>query len=502
MRRRYLDITFLFSLCCSLVINSGMVGLVLLHTEATGAVHLSRLRTGRSSAPSAMASSASPTAEIVQPPQPQDQTVPPPPMKTLEFDPRDAFGEHNSPGEAINSVPGDLAMQAPKGSQVQAFLGRTPGEVGVTGNAANTIKSEQIASATGGAPLIGANPPTQAPRIIPHLPQPQQPPQSAKPQQPTPPAQPPARPPAQPPVQSPKQTPPSPATPPVALLPKPPQNIPRPQQPPKSQPPTAAPPTQSPPTQSPPVPAPAIPPVATADKPSAKPPQPGAQTDKTGGKDKSTNNSPAPDDLGQLPPPAQVAERILPPPSPQPAPPPQNPPQPTTPTLRPPQQPSPPTADSPPLSPPPDQNPAVASATSATPQAMQVAGRPGLKGLDPTPSPDITDKESDPFSDENSFAFRDGKVTARNGRWVKTVRPRFTQASVTDAFKIGAVAVTFLATVDEQGNVVRVVRYHTSGSDNIDLPCEEALNQWKIEPSKNKSGQYIKDVVAVTFGFE
>jgi outer membrane biosynthesis protein TonB len=60
-------------------------------------------------------------------------------------------------------------------------------------------------------------------------------------------------------------------------------------------------------------------------------------------------------------------------------------------------------------------------------------------------------------------------------------------------------AVTFLATVDEQGNVIHVDLYHTSGSDNIDLPCEEALNQWKIEPSKDRNGRPVRDVVSITF---
>jgi len=138
---------------------------------------------------------------------------------------------------------------------------------------------------------------------------------------------------------------------------------------------------------------------------------------------------------------------------------------------------------------------------NAPPGAPGPPGPPGPPDASDQSVP-ASDKESDPFSDTNTFHFVNGKVSARNGRWVKTVKPHITEAGWTDAVKLADPSVTFLATVDEQGNVTSVVRYRSSGSDNIDLPCEEALNQWKIEPAKDKDGKPIKDVVAVTFGME
>jgi hypothetical protein len=156
-----------------------------------------------------------------------------------------------------------------------------------------------------------------------------------------------------------------------------------------------------------------------------------------------------------------------------------------------------------------------ASANPPSPElAVQVAqnspGRPGQPGAPGPAGPDKStsdpappsDKESDPFSETKSFKFVNGKVLARNGRWVKTVKPHFDQAAMIDAALMSNASVTFLATVDEQGNVIHVVRYRSSGSDNIDLPCEQALNQWRIEPSKDRNGRPVKDVVSVTFGLE
>lgn len=134
-------------------------------------------------------------------------------------------------------------------------------------------------------------------------------------------------------------------------------------------------------------------------------------------------------------------------------------------------------------------------------------GRPGAPGRPGPPGPanstpdtaPPSDRDSDPFSDANSFRFVNGRVLARNGRQVRTVKPHLTDAGMVDAETLPNPAVTFLATIDTQGNVVRVVRYRTSGSDNIDLPCEEALNQWWIEPSKDRNGRPVPDVVSITF---
>ena len=44
--------------------------------------------------------------------------------------------------------------------------------------------------------------------------------------------------------------------------------------------------------------------------------------------------------------------------------------------------------------------------------------------------------------------------------------------------------------IDADGNVVEARTIHSSGSDNVDLPCERAAYTWWFEPSKDpKTGR-------------
>jgi hypothetical protein len=389
MRRRYFDITFFFSLGCSLLINTGMVSVVVYHTQPPTILSLERWRRSSSSNPPRPKTQPAAPQVTQNFPLPQDNPVLPPPPKAVVLDNRQTFGETGGVGSALNSSPGQEPMQAAKGSQVQAFLGRTPpmggggaGGEGGTGGAA------------GGGAMIGANGPTAA---------------------------------ATPNVKVPT----------IHVKPQP----------------------QPPPAK------------AVAQTPQVKPPS--QQTSKFDGKGTGTVEPVKPELFGvktPLPPAAPAPSAAPPPP--------------------------------PPAGAQADATPANASAVS--PGAPGRPGKPGPPGgAGPTAAvAPPSDKESDPFSDSNSFKFVNGRVVARNGRWVKTVKPQLTDAGWIDASLMADPAVTFLATVDEQGNVVHVMMYRSSGSDNIDLPCEEALNQWKIEPSKDANGQPVRDVVAVTFGLE
>jgi hypothetical protein len=319
------DITFAFSLFCSLLINSGMVGVVVLRAQPPKVVDLASLRT-----------------RLLR--EPATEPAEPPPDK-FEFDNREAFGEHQGTGEALNSSPGDQPLHAIKGPQIQAFLGRNP----------------PAARGGGGSPtLIGAASPAQA--AAPHV---------------TPPA----------PHVKPVQRPPDVAS-------------------------------------------------ATGNQPQAPPPSP------------QVNASPLTNASPQSPP-------------------------------------------SPPATP-------AVNAAAAQHQGKPLPPGPPASAADAAPP---SDKDSDPFSDSNSFQYVNGRVSARNGRQVKTVRPHLLQVGEYDASIIRNPSVTFLATVDEQGNVIHVELFRTSGSDNIDQPCEEALQQWWIEPSKDKNGRPVKDIVSITFSF-
>jgi len=366
MRLGHRDITFLFSLCCSLLINTGMIGVMVLRAQPPSALDFSNWR-------------AQPKPVKAD----EDEAfVPPPPEQPkpkIEFDPRDAFGETNAKGEALNSSPGEQPLQSIHGPQNQAFLGRNP---------------PAAQGGAGGQTLIGQAGPQQAmtPRVKPIPPTPQ-PKQSVAQQKQSPPQQ------SQNQPQQAKTSPPS---------------------PPKT--------AQADVSQA-----------IDPNQPKSTPPAPPA--------------TPA------------VAQASAPPPQQASAAPPQQ-----------------------------------ASDAKPAQTAQAAPGAPGPRNPPAEPAP-ISDKDSDPFSDANSIKFVNGKVEARNGRLVKTVKPALGTAGWQDASFIGNPSVTFLAAIDETGNVIHVDLYRSSGSNNIDTPCREALNQWWIEPSKDKSGRPVKDVLSITFSF-
>jgi hypothetical protein len=468
MRNRYWDITFLFSLICSLLINSGMVGLVVLHTQPPTAAELNDWRTRAALAKPAGVKPPT-VAEMIPPPAiqpPVEASKPPPAPPKLQFDERDDFGENGGIGEALNSTPGDQPMEAANGPQVQAYLGRTSALTAGGGGGSSGASGATMIGAV--SPAAAATPIVKAPQVPVKVPPPPQRTQTA----------------VKPPPDKPQPTDVKPAPPvehpqPTQAAANPPLPKPQPTQ-------TAAKPQTVPPQQ----------PTEANAKPTNEKPQP--KTDKPAGKEVVAGDTTPIDEMGTQPlrpPPSAPPASPPPPPPPPPASPPPPPPAVTimndAPTTRPVVQPM-------------QLASAVAPSQPNRPNQPSQPGRPGPPGP-PNASPEhapASDKDSDPFSDSNSFHFVNGKVSARNGRWVKTVKPQLSQAGWIDASLMANPSVVFLATVDEQGNVINVARYHSSGSDNIDLPCEQALNEWKIEPSKDKDGKPVKDVVAVSFGFQ
>src|SRR5580692_6194484 len=112
MRRRYFDITFFFSLACSLLINTGMVEVVVYHTRPPKVVNLNTWRARRQS------HQPTPTTapDVVQNfPLPQDNPVLPPPPKQVQLDNREVFGESGGIGDSLNSSPGEQPIQARQG---------------------------------------------------------------------------------------------------------------------------------------------------------------------------------------------------------------------------------------------------------------------------------------------------------------------------------------------------------------------------------------------------
>jgi TonB family protein len=111
--------------------------------------------------------------------------------------------------------------------------------------------------------------------------------------------------------------------------------------------------------------------------------------------------------------------------------------------------------------------------------------------------------DSDPFDNSINVVVRPGRVDAATGRKVRTVRPDLTIAAETDLMTAGGGRVQLAVRIDPSGNVADVRVLASSGyPDDIDLPCVQAMHQWWIEPSKDKSGHPVSDVIVITITFQ
>jgi TonB family protein len=125
--------------------------------------------------------------------------------------------------------------------------------------------------------------------------------------------------------------------------------------------------------------------------------------------------------------------------------------------------------------------PASVSHRAGSPEA----GTSSASGSDPAPA---TDSEMDPFAVVGTAEFRPGRVTARFGRKVKTVRPRLGLAAQRDLYSLPSPSVILRVRADEAGQVREVKIVKSSGSTEVDLRCYEAIYEWWFEPPKDKLG--------------
>jgi TonB family protein len=112
-----------------------------------------------------------------------------------------------------------------------------------------------------------------------------------------------------------------------------------------------------------------------------------------------------------------------------------------------------------------------------------------------------SDSDSDPFSKAFAVNFQAGRVDARTGRKIKTVRPDLSLAAMYDLAGGANPSVTVKARIDETGAVTDVSILTSSGVNEIDLPCLRAVQQWWIDPARDAQGKPIKDVVVIRINF-
>jgi len=99
--------------------------------------------------------------------------------------------------------------------------------------------------------------------------------------------------------------------------------------------------------------------------------------------------------------------------------------------------------------------------------------------------------------------FLAGKIEARSGRKMRTRQlPKLGLAANADLQTMDRPFVVMLIKIDTTGNVTDVKIERSSGSDNIDLPCQRAAYTWWFEPLKDpRTGQIHPEDIEFTIYF-
>ena len=99
--------------------------------------------------------------------------------------------------------------------------------------------------------------------------------------------------------------------------------------------------------------------------------------------------------------------------------------------------------------------------------------------------------------------FVNGKVETRSGRQMKTRRlPDIELAGWADLATMDHPVVVLRLKVDETGNVIDAHTIHSSGSPNVDLPCERAAATWWFDPFLDpQTGKPHKQTIEFAIAF-
>jgi TonB family protein len=150
-------------------------------------------------------------------------------------------------------------------------------------------------------------------------------------------------------------------------------------------------------------------------------------------------------------------------------------------------------ADSATPAPPPQPTSPPTAAPAASPAENASNNASNLPAADPAP---LAESETDPFSVSGAVRFRAGKSDVQLGRKHKVVRPRFDIGAQSDMLKLRTPLVVALKIeLDATGKVTHVDFARSSGSEAIDQAIMIAVYQWWIEPTKDKSGRPVKDLI-------
>ena len=86
------------------------------------------------------------------------------------------------------------------------------------------------------------------------------------------------------------------------------------------------------------------------------------------------------------------------------------------------------------------------------------------------------------------------------GRKHKLIRPQLLINAIADLIS-GTSATVILKLRTNDGEVVDAEIVKSSGSSNVDLPCQRTAYEWWFEPLKDAAGNPIPDTVLFTINF-
>jgi hypothetical protein len=113
----------------------------------------------------------------------------------------------------------------------------------------------------------------------------------------------------------------------------------------------------------------------------------------------------------------------------------------------------------------------------------------------------LSDSESDEFSDQTPIVYRNGKVEAREGLKVRSVKPKLTAAGEEALAAMDVPVIIIKVNVDEQGNVTDADYIRRSHIAEVDLPHMRAAYEWHFEPTRDKSGRPHRDSHIIAFNW-
>jgi TonB family protein len=105
----------------------------------------------------------------------------------------------------------------------------------------------------------------------------------------------------------------------------------------------------------------------------------------------------------------------------------------------------------------------------------------------------MSDSESDPFTKTKTaetVVFKDGRVEARFGRKVKTIRPHLSFSSQMDLMSMQFPRLVVRVHIHTDGSVRRVDIIKSTGSPGADQEVKVALYQWWFEPTKETEVEF------------